>query len=54
MTRKYDDLNFRGVGWATVQDQQFFAAVFTAPRLHFYQQLMPKAEAVVKTARFIP
>jgi hypothetical protein len=54
MTRKYDDLNFRGVGWATVQDKQFFAAVFTAPRLHFYQQLMPKAEAVIKSARFIP
>jgi len=54
MTRKNDDLNFRGVGWATEQDQQFFAAVFTAPRLHFYQQLLPKAEAVIKTARFIP
>lgn len=54
MTRKNDDLNFRGVGWATEQDQQFFAAVFTAPRMHFYQQLLPKAESVVKTARFIP
>jgi hypothetical protein len=54
MTRKSDDLNFRGVGWATEQDQQFFAAVFTAPRLHFYQQLLPKAQAVIKTARFIP
>jgi hypothetical protein len=24
MTRKNDDLNFRGVGWATEQDQHFF------------------------------
>lgn len=52
MTRKYDDLAFRGVGWATEQDKQFFAAVFTAPRLHFYGQLLPKVEAVVQTARF--
>lgn len=52
MTRKHDDLAFRGVGWATEQDQHFFAAVFTAPRLHFYGQLLPKVEAVVQTARF--
>lgn len=52
MTRKHDDLAFRGVGWATEQDNHFFAAVFTAPRLHFYGQLLPKAEAVVQTARF--
>lgn len=52
MTRKHDDLAFRGVGWATEQDQHFFAAVFTAPRLHFYDQLLPKVEAVVQTARF--
>ena len=52
MARKHDDLAFRGVGWATEQDKHFFAAVFTAPRLHFYGQLLPKVEAVVQTARF--
>lgn len=52
MTRKNDDLGFRGVGWATEQDKQFFAAVFTAPRLHFFGQLLPKVEAVIQTARF--
>lgn len=52
MTRKNDDLAFRGVGWATERDKQFFAAVFTAPRLHFYSQLQPTVEAVIQTARF--
>lgn len=51
MTRKNDDLPFRGVGWATEHDKQFFAAVFTAPRLHFFAQLKPQVEAVVQTMR---
>lgn len=54
MTRKNDDLAFQGVGWATEQDQQFFAAVFTAPRLHFYGQLLPKVEAIIQSVRFTP
>lgn len=54
MTRKNDDLAFRGVGWAAEQDKLFFAAVFTAPRLHFYGQLQPKVEAIIRTAQFTP
>lgn len=54
MNRKNDDLAFRGVGWAMEQEKQFFAAVFTAPRLHFYGQLLPQVEAITNTARIIP
>lgn len=54
MNRKNDDLAFRGVGWATEHDKQFFAAVFTAPRLHFYGHLLPQVEAIAKTARMVP
>lgn len=51
MTRRNDDLSFRGVGWAAEHDKQFYAAVFTAPRLHFFGQLKPQAEAVVQAMR---
>ncbi len=54
ITRKSDDLAFQGVGWATEKDKQFFAAVFTAPRLHFYGKLLPQVEAIIQSVRFNP
>lgn len=51
MTRKNDDLAFQAVGWATEQDQRFYAMVFTAPRLHFFGQWLPKVEAIVQSVR---
>jgi len=54
LARQGDDLALRGVGWATEKDQAFFAAVFTAPRLHFYGQLLPQVQALMRTARFVP
>jgi hypothetical protein len=59
LARRSDDLNMRGVGWlAVVPDptwgEQLYAATFVAPRLSFYDRLLPMAEEVVKTARVRP
>jgi len=56
LARRSDDLNMRGVGWVAtrpdpVWGEELFAATFVAPRLSFYDRLLPMAEAVVKTAR---
>ena len=40
------------LGWPDpVYGEELYAATFVAPRLSFYQRLLPMAEAVVKTAR---
>jgi hypothetical protein len=56
LARRRDDLNLLGVGWIAVRPdavngEELYAATFVAPRLSFYQRLLPMAEAVVKTAR---
>lgn len=51
LSRKHDDLALRGMGWATEHDQHFYAAVFTAPRLHFFGQLQPQVVTLVQSAR---
>jgi hypothetical protein len=56
LARRSDDLNMLGVGWVAVRPdptwgEELFAATFVAPRLSFYQRLLPMAEDVVKTAR---
>ena len=51
LARRSDDVTLRGVGWVTVHKGELYAATFAAPRLTFYQRLLPMAEAVVKTAR---
>ena len=51
LSRRFDDLTLKGVGWASVRDDRLYAATFIAPRLSFYERLLPMAEAVVKTAR---
>jgi hypothetical protein len=50
VTAKKTDLQVRGVGWAAVRNNELYAATYTAPDLAFFKRLMPKAEAVVKTA----
>lgn len=59
LARRSDDLRMRGVGWAAVRPdpmwgEELYAATFVAPRLGFYDRLLPAAEAVVKTARVRP
>lgn len=56
LARRRDDLNMKGVGWVAVRPdavygEELFAATFVAPRLSFYDRLLPRAEAVVRTAR---
>jgi len=56
LARRGDDLDLRGVGWVAVRPdpvwgEELYAASFVAPRLSFYERLLPMAEAVVKTAR---
>lgn len=50
ITLKRNDLILRGIGWAAVRNNELYAATYYAPELAFYPRLMPKAEAVVKTA----
>lgn len=49
--KKTTDLQLKGTGWAAVRGGELYAAAFTAPELAFYKRLLPKAEAVVATAR---
>ena len=56
LARRSDDLDMQGVGWVAVRQdatwgEELYAATFVAPRLSFYQRLLPMAEAVVKSAR---
>ena len=51
LARRFDDLTLKGVGWVSVRDDRLYAATFIAPRLSFYDRLLPMAESVVKTAR---
>ena len=51
LARRADDVTLKGVGWAAIHKDELYAATFAAPRLAFFQRLLPMAEAVVKTAR---
>ena len=51
VARKSDGVQLQGVGWVAVHQGMLFASTFVAPRLAFFGRLLPKAEAVVATAR---
>ena len=56
LARRRDDLDMRGVGWVAVRPdatwgEELYAATFVAPKLSFYDRILPMAESVVKTAR---
>lgn len=51
VTRKSDDVQLRGVAWVAIHKNELYAASFVAPRLSFFQRLLPKAERVVRSAR---
>lgn len=51
VVRKRNDLQLGGVGWISVRQDELFAASFVAPRLAFFPRLLPKADAVVRSAR---
>lgn len=59
LLRRRDDLEMRGVVWAAtrpdeVYGEELHAAAFVAPKLAFFDRLLPMAEAVVQTARVAP
>ena len=59
LARRRDDLDMQGVGWVAVRadptwGEELYAATFVAPKLAFFDRLLPRAEAVVKTARVKP
>jgi len=51
LARRADDVVLKGVGWAAEHKGELYAATFAAPRLAFFDRLLPMAESVVKTAR---
>lgn len=51
VTRKSDDLVLSGAGWAAVRGGELFAATYVAPQLGLWKRLLPRAEAVVRTAQ---
>lgn len=56
LERRRDDLSMQGVGWVAVRadptwGEELYAATFVAPRLAFYERLLPMAEAVVASTR---
>jgi hypothetical protein len=56
IVRRADDLTLKGVGWLAVRHapgrgEELYAATFTAPQQAFFDRLLPRAEAVVRTAR---
>jgi hypothetical protein len=56
LERRRDDLTMQGVGWLSVRPspthgEELYAATFVAPRLGFFDRLLPMAEEVVKSAR---
>ena len=59
LMRRRDDVAMQGVGWVAVRPdatwgEELYAATFVAPKLAFYQRLLPMAETVVKSARIKP
>jgi hypothetical protein len=56
LERRRDDLEMRGVGWVAVRTdptygEELYAATFVAPKLSFFERLLPMAESVVRSAR---
>ena len=51
LTRKIDNVQLSGLGYATVSRGELFAIVYMAPRLAFFARHAPSVEQIVRTAR---
>lgn len=51
LTRKLDDVRLQGLAYGAVKAGQFHMISFVAPRLRFFDQYAPQAEAIAKSAR---
>lgn len=51
LVRKVDEVRMRGIAWGAVRNGELFVVNFTAPRLTFFDRYLPRAEAIVQSAR---
>ncbi len=54
VVRKEDEVHLEGQAWLMVEQDRLYLVAFTAPRLGFYPRLLPRAQAVVTSARLKP
>lgn len=54
LIRKADDVTLKGAAFGAVRGGRLYLIVFQAPRIHYFAALLPRAEAVVKSARIEP
>lgn len=51
--RKGDEVEMRGLGYGTVHGGKLYLMVFEAPRIHYFNKHLGRAEAVAKSARVV-
>lgn len=49
--RKGDEVEMRGVGYGAVRGGKLYLVVFEAPRIHYFNKHLGRAEAAAKSAR---
>jgi hypothetical protein len=50
LTRKYDNVQLAGLGYATVSEGELFALVYMAPRLTFFSRHQARVEGIAHSA----
>lgn len=50
LTRKFDNVQLRGVGYGAVDHDELFALVYQAPRLTFFERQRARIEAIARGA----
>lgn len=53
LLRKSDEVELRGVAYGAVRQEALTLMVFSAPRVHYFSRLLPRAESVATTARYV-
>jgi hypothetical protein len=51
MVRKVDNVTLQGVGFATVNNGELFALLYSAPRLEFFARHSARVEEIAKSAK---
>ena len=54
LTRKIDNVELSGIGYATVNKGELFAIVYQAPRLGFFPRHVGRVEQMARSARVSP
>lgn len=53
LLRKSDEVELRGLGYGGVHQGALSLVVFSAPKVHYYAKVAPRAEAVISSARYV-